>query len=495
MAKPVRETMTPTSINTPESQSVNPKWILMIFALLGILVVAFVINQNFSNNGSNTAISSLSIDNGDSKINWNRYPTTDIELSDSVNITASGTYHLTGTLNDGYISIKANDNEGVVRLILDNVTIKNSNGPAIVCSSGDDLVIELVDENIISDGTSYAADFDEDVRGAIYSKADLTFTGDGKLKLSANFQDGIVSKDDLKFNGGTYDIMAADDAIRGKDSVYVVSGDFSISSRGDGIKSTNETDNGKGFVLIESGTFSISSGDDGIHAIRTLIIQDGDINIVKSYEGLEAQVISINGGKISIVSSDDGINAGGGSDSSNQGDAFGSDSSCILSVNGGKIYINSSGDGIDSNGYIHFAGGEVVVDGPTNNGNGALDAGISIAIDGGSVIAVGASGMAESLGSTSSVYNVSVYFSSTQKGGTKITIKNSADETIISHTSAKTFNHAAIGLERFVLGETYDLYLNDVKYTSFTISDITTTIGNNSSQQNMMPMSPRNRQW
>jgi len=496
-----------------------------------------MINNNHTDNSSTKVEGTISTDNGDLKINWDRYKTIDVELSETLTITESGTYHLTGSLDDGLIIVNAGN--GVVRLILDNVNIKNSSGPAIACYSADDLVIELVGESTLEDGTSYSADYDEDVNGVIYSKADLTFQGDGALNLTANYQDGIVSKDDLKFNSGTYNISANDDGIRGKDSVYIVAGDFTIDSAADAIKSTNETDADKGFVLIESGNFNIVtgakgikainsvliydgtfdidsyddaihsnnyvgivggditiiSGDDGVHANKELIIDGGTIAIKKSYEGLEAQAITINGGEISIASSDDGINAGGGADASatnRQGaGAFDSDANCEIIINGGNVYINSSGDGVDSNGYTYFNGGTVTVDGPTNNGNGALDAGVSISMNGGKVVAVGSSGMAETLGSNSSVYSASVYFSSTQTAGTKIEIKNSAGETIISHTSAKTFNHMSVGTEDLKAGETYTIYLNGVKYQDFTISSIVTTVGNSNTNQQMMQ--PGNR--
>lgn len=465
----------------------------IIFGLIFLvfLIVALQINNN--SNNIDTATSAIDTDNGDLKINWSRYQTYDIELSDTLTISQSGTYHLTGSLSDNNVIVNAGT--GVVKLILDNVAIENSNGPAIACYAADDLVIELVGENTLSDGESYSADYDEDVNGAIYSKADLTFQGEGTLNLTANYQDGIVSKDDLKFNGGIYNIYATDDAIRGKDSVYIVSGSLSLASKGDTIKSTNDSDPGKGFVLIEDGDITINSGDDAIHAIRTLVINGGKINVEKSYEGLEAQVITINGGDISIYANDDGINAGGGSDTTsattannrqNPGD-LASDTSCVLTINGGDVYVNASGDGIDSNGYVYFNGGKVMVDGPTNNGNGALDSGAGIIMHGGTVMAVGSNGMAKTLGTTSSIYNISVYFTTYQAAGTRIEIKDSADQTILSHTSAKTFAHLAAGTEKFNFGETYTIYINGEKYQSFTISDITTTIGSGGTNQNMAP--------
>ena len=390
---------------------IDKRWLFAGLVIIVVLAGAIAINMSHKNVPTST--SSLDIDNGDLKINWDRYSTIDIELSESLTIANSGVYHLTGIINDGAILVNAG-NDGEVKLILDNVSIKNSSGPAINCVAGEDLVIELVGENYLTDASKYSANLDEDVKGAIYSKADLTFEGSGELSVTANYQDGIVGKDDLKFNSGTYHITATDDGVRGKDSVYIVNGTFDIVSRGDGIKSTNETDAGKGFVLIENGNIAIAAGDDGIHAARLLTIQNGSIDVTKSYEGLEAPKIIINNGEISVMASDDGINAGGSSDNTSNNPMAG-DASCELIFNGGNVYVNASGDGVDSNGYIYFNDGRVVIDGPTNNGNGALDSGIGIIMNGGEVIAVGSNGMAETLGSASSIYNVSIYFVSSPR--------------------------------------------------------------------------------
>ena len=451
---------------------------VIVIALMVILtlVVAIFINTKNSN-PTNIANNDLSLDNGDENINWNNYQTTDIDLPNITTITKSGIYHLTGTLSDAPIVIDANNNN--VKLILDNVTVDNSSGPAIACYSANNLVIELVGNNNLTDGTSYDQSYDEDVNGVIYSKADLTFQGSGLLYLTANYQDGIVGKDDIKFNDGHYSINAVDDGIRGKDSVHIVNGSFTINTTADAIKSTNDTDTGKGFVLIEDGIFFIDAGDDGIRASRKLRIDGGTITISKAYEGLEAQVIVVNGGDISLTTNDDGINAGNSSETSSTGRPNDTDLNCILSINGGNIYINASGDGVDSNGYIYFNGGTTIIDGPTSNGNGALDSGVGITMDGGTVIAVGSNGMAETLGNTSSVYNISVFFPSQLEPNTRIDIKDNSGNTIISHVSAKSFSYLAAGTPDFTPNETYTIYLNDQKYQDFIISGVTTTIGNN----------------
>lgn len=515
------------SSSNPVRQKEKLNWrpFIAFLALAVAILLALPLNPLREDQNTTDIKESMEIDNGDLKINWQRYPTTDIELEDSLKIQKSGTYHLTGTLENGFINISAGD--GVVKLILDNVNINNNNGPAIYCDSANDLVIELVGNNAISDGYSYDSEYGDEVNGAIFSKSDLIFQGDGRLTLDANYQDGIVSKDDLKFNSGTYNIISIDDAIRGTDSVYIVDGSFLVEANADAIKSTNETDAGKGFVLIEKGNFnlkseakgikstktiaisdgkivinsyddaihsdnyitigggdiSISAGDDAVHANSNLIIDDGDITIFRAYEGLEAQKVTINQGNISITTSDDGINAGGGADASSTNrpgaNPFDADEDCTIDINGGDIYINASGDGIDSNGWVNINDGHIVVDGPTNNGNGALDSGLGLVINGGDIIAVGSSGMAEGFGNNSQINSVSIYLSTEQPAGTKIAIYDETGNIILEHTSTKKFTNITAGNQKFNLGSTYTLYLDDEKVQSFVITDITTTIGNN----------------
>ena len=512
---------------TRERSRPDLRWLIVVVILIPLIVAAVIINNNHIVENSTKLANALSIDNGDLKINWDKYPTTDIKLSDPVTaIKESGVYHITGSLDDGAIVVSA-DATDEVKLILDNISLKHDDSPVIYCYKANNLVIELVGENTIIDG-DYAEGYDESEIGAIYANADLTFQGDGTLNIKGTSGDAIIGKDDIKFNSGTYNITAADDAIRGKDSVYIVNGNFTINSKADCIKSTNDTDAGKGFVLIENGNFNLTSetakalksvktiliqggnysidtyddaihsdsyvgitdgqinltsGDDGIHANRELIIDGGNIHIAKAYEGLEAQVITINNGDISLTTNDDGINAGGGADESSKNrpgpgaNPFDADENCVLSINGGNIYINSAGDGVDSNGWLYFNGGSTSVDGPTNNGNGALDAGMGIVMNGGEVLAIGSSGMAETLGNTSNVFNISIYLNTIQPAGTNLKIKDSQGNIIIEHTSAKQFAHIAFGSEKLQLGETYTLYIDDEESTNFTISGITTTVG------------------
>ena len=451
-------------------------WPILIVLLGGLIGLGFLLNSTTNNPSDDKSIGAINIDNGDLDIDWNKYGNFDFSLNDSLTIYKSGTYHLTGKINDGYVKIDAED--GFVKLILDNVSIKNSNGPAVYCVNGDTVVFEVIGDNYLEDGTKYDESFDKDINGTIYSKADLSFTGEGALNVKANYQDGIVSKDDLNIRGGTFIIDAKDDGIRGKDGVYITSSDISIDADGDGIKSTNDSDAGKGFVYIKNGALSLNVGDDGIHAEKALLIDDGDINITKSYEGLEAPSITINGGDIAIKSSDDGINAGAGTSESNTPRPRGimdADENCTVTINDGNIYINASGDGIDSNGYIYINSGVLSIDGPTSNGNGALDAGIEIVTNGGEAIAVGSSGMAESFGSKSSVPNISLYLNNYYTAGSKIVFKDSNEKVVKEYTSAKIFSHIAASSKSFVLGETYSVYIDNLLVETITLNSISSS--------------------
>ena len=528
--KPAPESHQDTPKPRKKPSNFDFRWIAVIMFMISALAAAVFLNTEHNADDTQQLMSGLDIDNSDLKINWERYPTTDLELTEPITITQSGTYHVTGFIYNGGIIVDAGIGE--VKLIIDNVIIDNPTGPAIYCKSAEDLVIELTGNNSLSDGETYATEYDEDVTGVIYTKSDLIFEGDGALTINANYQDAIVGKDDVKFKSGNYTISSIDDAIRGKDSVYIVGGNFTINTGADAIKSTNYTDRTKGFILIESGAFNLSttigkgikatnyivlsggkynlntfddaihsdnfvsisdgtidivSGDDGIHANNKVTIDGGQVTISKSYEGIEAQAITINNGNISVIAADDGINAGGGADGSannRKGSSpFEVDANCIIAINGGKLYVNSTGDGIDSNGFLYINGGETRVDGPTDNGNGALDATGGITMSGGNLLAVGASGMAEAPTLNSTTNSISVYLASIQPANTKITITDQSGAIILDYTASKQFSHFTFGDPMLKIGNTYTIYLNDVEYQTVTQSSVTTTVGRDSNFQ------------
>ena len=505
--------------------------IIIIVTLSAILAVGtgYYLYKN-RNSTENTIITAqdlnLDIKTDYKDIDWSKYKTFDVELTETHNITEGGVYNLTGTISNGLITIETSEN---VKLVLNNVSITNTNGPCIYVKEADNVVIYLAEgsTNKLEDSASYADEYtatDVDVDGAIYSKADLIFDGTGTLNVTSNYKDAIVGKDDLVISNGNYVISSKDDAIRGKDSVYIIDGKFEISAKGDGIKSTNDTDDNKGFVCIEGGNFSITSEndaiqatkdilisngdftisavDDAIHSDAKLVINNGTINITKSEEGLEGSNVTINGGDIKVVSTDDGINASDGSgstemqgpgerqmagnasqSSNNTASTNNSTDELSIVINGGNIYVNAAGDGIDSNGSVYVTGGNVLVDGPTNNGNGALDYNNEFKITGGTVIAGGSSGMAQGASNSSTIYSVLINFESSNAAGTVVSITDESGNQVASYTGTKAFTSLVVATDKLKANTTYKIMVNGSEYKTFTTSNIVTTVGTSSGMQ------------
>lgn len=647
-----------------------------------------------------------------------------------ITITKEGTYVLSGALSEGQIVVDADSAK--VQLVLDNADITCASSAAIYVKNADKTFITLAEgsENILMNTAEYEAIDDNNIDAVIFSKDDLTLNGKGTLTINSEYGHGIVSKDDLKLVGGTYNITAENHALSGKDSVRIADGTYNLTSGKDGIHSENADDDEKGFVYIASGdftiesigdgidasyvvqiddgdfditagggvenatkthndmpggatrdnmgggapggaaqdgeapsgdktsgdgsdksdsgsasgkqtgqtppdrpdgdsfdgsrpdekasdntggqtaqtppdkpgtdtsdgqksdknsqskdiadnttassassdtgsessssaspnvdsennsstssdadststkgiksdgalyvnggtftinsaddsfhsnsdatindgTYTISSGDDGIHADNALLVNGGTITVTESYEGLEGLNITINDGKIDITASDDGMNAAGGNDASGfggrGGDGFkgmqtpdsarksndtsdtaqttgnitvaaqkqdntsvssqdtdaASDDEMWMVINGGYVHVLAGGDGLDSNGDLTINGGEVYVDGPSDNGNSAIDYGekSSFNINGGTVVAVGSSGMAEDVSSDSKQQVAFVKLDSQADAGDVI-LKDAAGNEIISYTVQKKYDCVIISTADLKAGQTYTL--------------------------------------
>ena len=304
------------------------------------LLVCFIVAYNNTKISDNKAIvtkenSENNVNNSDNVTNLNNKVSTTLDSKNS-KITSDGTYDLSGE----YESIIVNTS-GDVTLNLNGVTITNSSGPAINIEKAKKVTIVLSGTNKITSTTT------EDLDGAIYSKADLVFSGTGSIEVKSNY-DGIVSKDTLVIKNGTYTINSDDDGIRGKDSVEISNGTFTINAGGDGIKSTNDEDSSLGYINITGGTYNITSYNDGIQAETNLTIKDGEF-IIKttdtsssdSAKGLKAgNLITIDGGKYDINATDDGIH-----------------SNINITINNGKFDITAKDDGIHADGIVEINNG------------------------------------------------------------------------------------------------------------------------------------------
>lgn len=383
-----------------------------------------------------------------SGVDWKNYPSKSIVVRDGLMITEAGVYNLSGEISDGGIVI---DTDGPVKLILNAVTVANLNGPAIKIKQAERVMIYLPEgtHNSLTDGGDYAVQENAAATGTIYSKVKLEFDGAGELEVKGESLHAVVAKDDLIIYNGCYNITADQDAINGKKLVKILGGDFEIEA-----------------------------GDDAIHADEKLQLAAAVVDIVESYEGLEAPEIVIDSGEVRIKASDDGINAADGT--SDMAVGFGqmtnTTSQNSLTINGGEIYVDAEGDGLDANGSIYINGGNVIIEGPTSGADGALDYDGELKIAGGTLLAIGSRQMAQGISQTSTQYGMLVNLPVSYDVGAKIKILDDG-ETIMEWTGGKKFDSLVFSSAGLTKGKTYAIKVNDVDVAEVTIEDIATNYG------------------
>lgn len=250
------------------------------------------------------------------------------------------------------------------------------------------------------------------------------------------------------------------------DSEINISGTaINISSTDDGIHANSDSgvletgEDGKGIISISGGTITISTGDDGIHADKELNITDGYINVLTSYEGLEAITINISGGQSFIYAADDGINACTGDGSSTP----------LINITGGYIDVTTGSgdtDAIDSNGSYTQSGGMVLVKGGSSSGqvSGSIDVDGNITITGGTCVALG--GICET-----PVNSVNAYvFSSVSFNAGSYSVKDSSGNEIISFTLNNSYSNGWICASALTTNTEYTLYCDGSSLTNWTQS-------------------------
>lgn len=198
------------------------------------------------------------------------------------------------------------------------------------------------------------------------------------------------------FGGGNS--CAPDSSMKGikSDSSIVISdGIIEISSRDDGIHSG-------GTVTFTGGKVTVKTDDDGVHADKALYVKDNaNVSVTMAYEGMESPDMNFEGGITSVITTDDGWNAAGGTSTmtgntgsrGGWGGGFGGGSTGNLKVTGGFHYIyvgTGDTDGIDSNGGINISGGVIIVECRMNGGMGGMvDSDGSTTISGGKLLGFG----------------------------------------------------------------------------------------------------------
>jgi hypothetical protein len=146
---------------------------------------------------------------------------------------------------------------------------------------------------------------------------------------------------------------------------------------------------------------------------------------------------------------------------------------------------------------MDMSGGFVIINGPIDNFNSAIDYGnppATFKLTGGTIVAVGSSGMAQGPTAGSTQYSVLVNLDF-PRSPTLVTLRTASGEVVFTFMPTKTFQSIVFTSPTLTTGS-YNLYLGGsstgavtdglytggtytpgTKYTTFTISSIVTTIG------------------
>lgn len=443
---------------------------------------SFTEKVNVIFNGSSATVT---LSNG-SKVKYNidgAYVTIDMLTNSvkNVEIIASG------KSDDGQLKIYG---EKKFKLTLNGLELTSAKGPAINDQCKKRVFVHLADgtTNKLTDCSSYSkepyyltstGETDEDRKGCFFSEGNMIFSGSGILEVAGKYKHGIVTDGYMWMRPGVTIVVteaaknavhvkgdATDDigfhmaggllytnvsSIAGKGiktdlHVVVTGGKLLLNQSGDatydesdkdtssaaGIKTDGNVSISGGTLVIKStgtggkginadGSIEISGGETtvtttgssyykskdltsspkGIKADGNIDIKDGVINIAVtgkadnygSPEGLESKaVLTIEGGTIFSYATDDAINAITG-----------------ITINGGKIYAHSTtNDGIDSNGYFYINGGVVIANGASGAEESFdCDNTSKFIINGGTIIGTG--GTCMQTPSTSSKQRVMIY--------------------------------------------------------------------------------------
>ena len=485
----------------------------------------------------------------------------------NVVIAEAGRYVFSGNLEDGSIIVDTHDSSKVW-ILLDGVEINCSDDACIQVDQADKVFLTLAEgsQNILTSGSVYSdTALSDGTDGAIFAHDDLTINGGGSLTVTAQYSHGISANDDLVITGGTITISAVDDAIHVNDSIRIKDAAITATAGDDGLLTTNEVENG--YLYIESGTLditasgdgihttgditvaggetNISAGDDGIHSDASVYVQSGTILISDCYEGIEALIIDVSGGDVSINCEDDGFNANGGSSDmfggggqmgggqndgtfghggmhgsgtdegttgemptppdrsgesmssgmpadpetdtasgSTQSSADTEDVETYISISGGNIRIvnevGQDADGLDSNGDIKISGGTIYISLLGTGSNCAVDyaseSGGVAEITGGTIIACGASSMAEGFDSTSTQASILYNTSTVAEAGTTLTVTDADGSVLLSWEVPCSFSSALVSCPEMKVGGTYTVSAGGTS-EEVTLESVSTTYG------------------
>ena len=405
-----------------------------------------------------------------------------VTKDNDVVINSGGHYVLSGSLTDGSIVVDTKSS-AKVWILLDGADINCNDDACIKVKNADKVFLTLAKDSVnrLTSGETYNEETLADgTDGAIFSHDDMTINGSGSLEVTALYKHGIAVNDALVITGGEITVSAVSGAVHANENLRICNASLNLSSSGKGIvindaegyfyyesgrinmTVSDDGINTAGNVSMTGGEINISAGDDGIHSLKEILISGGRLSILRCYEGLEAPVIKISDGEVSVFPEGDGVSA---KHKTIEGETEAEKIPCEFTLDGGSLtIINTDGkaDGIDSDGNVTINAGVLRI---CLNGNGSNNAiefdsenGGSFFINGGDILVTGGAAKAEEPSSASGQKYIFKKLRMVP-AGTTITLKDADGKTISEYTPEAAFSNLLISLPDLNGSEEFRLYI------------------------------------
>ena len=295
------------------------------------------------------------------------------------------------TINGGNITVNASKGDGI-KSDEDDAT-KLAEGKGLVKIAGGTITITSAFDGISASNTVQVT------KGETTDEPTIKITAGGGQTCLGNSQGGSQSGRGgwgMMGGGNSCSPDSSMKGIKADSNIVIEAGKIDVNSHDDGIHSD-------GNITVSGGSASVKTDDDGLHSEKALTIKGGTVEVTMAYEGMEGAEMNFEGGVTSVVTTNDGWNAAGGTSTStggNQGGrggfpggGFGSSDGSKAKVTGGFHYIyvgTGDTDGLDSNGDIDISGGVVIIECRMNGGMGGMvDSDGSTSITGGKLLGFG----------------------------------------------------------------------------------------------------------
>ena len=396
---------------------------------------------------------------------------------------ASGT---TNTISDGadYTATGEDDPDAVVYSKAD-LTIAGE-GTLKVNGNHEDS-IHTSDGLVIASGTLEVNAANTGIKGKDY----VDILG-GTINVTAQ-QDGVKSTNDTdegqgwtRLSNGTVTVNAGDDGFKAPRVVEISGGFLTVEQSDEGIEAQ--------YINVSGGNVNVTSADDGMNAsLKTSDSESTDSSANTSdtanQQQNNQQQGSLPGGQQSGTSNQQqqgmgqppAMPGGNAQDGTSQNGTTGTGQQgmgqppqggmpgggggtfevidAAINVSGGHVTVNAEGDGIDSNGVTTLSGGTLIVNGPSQGGNAALDTNGDLLLNGATVLSGSTADMFEAPSTNSTSGYLKLTNSSGFEQGSTVQVADSSGKVVANYKVTKSnVQLVLVSSSSIVKGQSYTAY-------------------------------------